>query len=249
MQKASTVTDDVSKRLPALFAGAPMTGRWTSSKTKAQTIISRSNWKSALSKIDLGSTKISLKHKKNIIAGLVVVNVALIGATAHQEYPGRVQQAQAVEAMVTVRPTNRAVTIQPIKAPEGTVAEVTAEVVEPTPTPTPTPAPTVAGVSTARFSGNVGAMLRQATTAKWDAAQASAMNTLMGKESGLNPYAVNKSSGACGIPQAYPCSKLLNVIGSLDNVDGQIQWLLNYVASRYGTPSQALAFHRANGWY
>src|SRR5690606_34938722 len=138
-----------------------------SSKTKVVTSVSQLNWKSALSQINLTTPKVNLKHKKNIIAGLILVNLSLVGATAHQEYPGRVQQAQAVEAMITVRPTNQAVTVQPVKAPEGIIAKITAEVVEPTPTPTPAPVTQVAGVSATRFNGNVGAMLRQATTARW----------------------------------------------------------------------------------
>lgn len=63
------------------------------------------------------------------------------------------------------------------------------------------------------------------------------------------PYSINKSSGACGIPQAYPCSKLLAVIGSLDNIEGQLDWMINYIANRYGTPSAAIAHHNAKGWY
>ena len=77
----------------------------------------------------------------------------------------------------------------------------------------------------------------------------SAMLYILDHESGSDPYAVNKKSGACGIPQALPCSKLLNVIGSLDNVDGQLDWMISYVAGRYKTPTQAMAFHKIHHWY
>ena len=91
--------------------------------------------------------------------------------------------------------------------------------------------------------------MRQAVIGRWGESEWPAMDQLMGKESGFNPYARNPYSGACGIPQALPCAKLLNVIGSLDNVAGQIQWTLDYVAGRYTTPSGALAHHYAKGWY
>lgn len=68
------------------------------------------------------------------------------------------------------------------------------------------------------------------------------MRQIINNESGSNPYAINKSSGACGIPQALPCSKLLNKIGSLENIAGQVQWMIDYVSDRYTTPKNALYF-------
>lgn len=68
--------------------------------------------------------------------------------------------------------------------------------------------------------------------------------TLIMRESGCNPNAVNRSSGACGIPQALPCSKL----GTKDPIE-QIRWMQNYVVRRYGSWAGAVAFHNANNWY
>ncbi len=71
---------------------------------------------------------------------------------------------------------------------------------------------------------------------------------LVGKESGCNPGAVNKTSGACGIPQALPCSKLpcpLDATGAVC----QLQWMENYVLRRYGSWAAARAFHASRGWY
>lgn len=67
---------------------------------------------------------------------------------------------------------------------------------------------------------------------------------LINKESGCNPNAVNRSSGACGIPQALPCSKL----GTKDPV-AQIRWMQDYVNRRYGGWAGAVAFHRSHNWY
>lgn len=68
--------------------------------------------------------------------------------------------------------------------------------------------------------------------------------TIIMRESGCNPNAVNRSSGACGIPQALPCSKL----GTSDPVE-QIRWMQNYVVSRYGSWAGAVAFWNAHSWY
>lgn len=90
--------------------------------------------------------------------------------------------------------------------------------------------------------GNCGEWLNQAGITDPDAVW------LIGKESGCNPGAVNRSSGACGIPQAYPCAKLpcpLDATGAVC----QMNWMENYVANRYGSWAAARAFHARNNWY
>jgi uncharacterized protein YabE (DUF348 family) len=69
---------------------------------------------------------------------------------------------------------------------------------------------------------------------------------LIGKESGCNPYAVNRSSGACGVGQALPCSKTGCEMG-----DGacQTRWMNSYVLGRYGSWQAAADHHRNYGWY
>ena len=75
---------------------------------------------------------------------------------------------------------------------------------------------------------------------------------LIGRESGCNPNSVNRSSGACGIGQALPCSKMgpVNSDGtsSLSPVD-QMRWMNNYVLNRYGSWEAAASHHQARGWY
>jgi hypothetical protein len=71
-------------------------------------------------------------------------------------------------------------------------------------------------------------------------ASTTATNKLILKESNCRPHAINPSSGACGIPQAYPCSKLqcpLNESGAVC----QLQWMDRYVKNRYGSWDNALA--------
>lgn len=57
------------------------------------------------------------------------------------------------------------------------------------------------------------------------------------KESGFNPYAQNGASGACGLPQAMPCSKMNCELG---DVDCQVEWMASYIERRYGNPTNAL---------
>lgn len=76
--------------------------------------------------------------------------------------------------------------------------------------------------------------------------EASTAVELVCRESGLNPMAVNKSSGACGLFQAYPCSKMKC---DLIDVDCQIEWGKNYIKNRYETVEAALLFHDKKGWY
>ncbi len=66
------------------------------------------------------------------------------------------------------------------------------------------------------------------------------------KESGWNPNAVNKSSGACGLAQALPCSKLGP---DWNSPVVALNWMNNYVNGRYGGWENAYAFWVANRWY
>jgi hypothetical protein len=76
------------------------------------------------------------------------------------------------------------------------------------------------------------------------------LNTLWTKESHWNYKARNKRSGAHGIPQALPASKMSVV--STDwrtNPVTQIRWGLRYITIRYETPCKALAKHKRSNYY
>lgn len=66
------------------------------------------------------------------------------------------------------------------------------------------------------------------------------------KESGWNPNAVNKSSGACGLAQALPCSK---VPGNPYNPIDSLNWMNSYVNGRYGGWANAYNFWNTHHWY
>ena len=70
------------------------------------------------------------------------------------------------------------------------------------------------------------------------------------RESGWRTNAQNRSSGAYGIPQALPGSKMAKY-GSdwRTNPTTQIKWGLGYIAKRYGTPCGAWSNFLSRGWY
>lgn len=72
---------------------------------------------------------------------------------------------------------------------------------------------------------------------------------LWNRESSWNPYAVNKKSGACGIPQAFPCSKASKGTNYKTNYKTQVKWGLNYIKKRYGSPANAWEQLQRIGWY
>lgn len=73
---------------------------------------------------------------------------------------------------------------------------------------------------------------------------------LWNKESNWNAKAKNKKSGACGIPQAKPCSKMKKYGKDYKtNCKVQIKWGLNYIKKRYKTPSKAWKHFKKKRWY
>lgn len=85
--------------------------------------------------------------------------------------------------------------------------------------------------------------------AQWDA-----LVRLWDRESNWSNTAENPSSGAYGIPQALPYSKMPRAAwppaagGQADPV-AQILWGLQYIAQRYGDPVSAWAHEQTAGWY
>jgi len=75
-------------------------------------------------------------------------------------------------------------------------------------------------------------------------------SNIVDHESSWNYQAVNASSGAYGLFQALPGSKMSSVGSDWQtNPATQIKWGLNYMDSRYGSPCEAWSFWQANHWY
>ena len=84
----------------------------------------------------------------------------------------------------------------------------------------------------------------------WGDSEFSCLENLWTRESSWNYQAENASSGAYGIPQALPGSKMSEVADDwATNPTTQSTWGLNYISGRYGTPCSAWAHSESVGWY
>ena len=84
----------------------------------------------------------------------------------------------------------------------------------------------------------------------WKADQWPSLDALWQRESGWNHLAKNASSGAYGIPQSLPGSKMADVAPDwATNPETQITWGLAYIAARYANPQGAWAHSQRVGWY
>lgn len=132
---------------------------------------------------------------------------------------------------------------------------------EPIPVPVPAPAaPAEAEAAPETFTapaaavpdpGSAQAYAQGAVAARgWGAEQFDCLVPLWQKESGWRVNAMNSSSGAYGIPQSLPGSKMASAGADWEtNAGTQIEWGLNYIRDRYGSPCGAWAKSQDSGWY
>lgn len=72
------------------------------------------------------------------------------------------------------------------------------------------------------------------------------VDSIVTRESGWNPNAVNPTSGACGLGQQLPCGKWA---GAWNDPVAALRAQYGYVVERYGSYAGAVAFWNANHWY
>jgi hypothetical protein len=84
----------------------------------------------------------------------------------------------------------------------------------------------------------------------WSAGQFSCLDPLWAHESGWSVTAENAGSGAYGIPQALPGSRMASAGANWQtSAATQIKWGLDYIKGTYGSPCGAWAHEGATGWY
>jgi hypothetical protein len=84
----------------------------------------------------------------------------------------------------------------------------------------------------------------------WAPSQFSCLDPLWAHESGWSVSAYNAGSGAFGIPQALPGSKMSTAGPDWQtNAATQIKWGLDYIKGSYGSPCGAWSHEEATGWY
>jgi len=80
----------------------------------------------------------------------------------------------------------------------------------------------------------------------FDSANCRALVELINRESGWQVGIKNRYSGACGLGQSLPCSKMGSAYGSFE---GELSWTIQYIKERYKNPLIALAFHNRHNYY
>jgi hypothetical protein len=157
------------------------------------------------------------------------------------EYQAKLRAAQAAkEAAERARKAEAAAASR--KAARDAAAREAAA--KPKPYDGPIPA------SCAEYSGNreVGCALM--IKAGFGIEEFPCLDKLWTKESGWNYKARNSSSGAYGIPQALPGSKMGSIADDWEtNPATQIKWGLGYIEGRYESPCDAWAHSQSSGWY
>lgn len=84
----------------------------------------------------------------------------------------------------------------------------------------------------------------------WGSGQYDCLVRLWTRESSWRADAYNASSGAYGIPQSLPGSKMASAGADWrTNAATQIEWGLSYISDRYGTPCGAWAHSESYNWY
>lgn len=182
-------------------------------------------------KLEKGKTEVTTKGK----------NGTLKETFANVYHDGKLVSSDKKSEEVVTKPVTEVTTVGTYVKPEP----------KPEPKSEPTreskseakPTPKKESSSTPRRSGGKYDWMRAAGIPE---SQWQYVDYIVSKESGWNPSARNPSSGACGLVQALPCSKL----GSnwRDPVHA-LKWQYSYVNARYGGYAGAYSFWKRNHWY
>ena len=149
-------------------------------------------------------------------------------------------QAAARQSQQAVQPATQPTAQQAAVASPTQTATPTASHT-PAPSATPSPAPSGSPQSIAQ------SMLK---SFGWSSSQFSCLKPLWQHESSWSVSASNSSTGAYGIPQAAPGSKMASAGPDWKtNASTQIKWGLGYIKDTYGSPCAAWSHEQADGWY
>ncbi|TFC52559.1 MULTISPECIES: hypothetical protein [Cryobacterium] len=146
-------------------------------------------------------------------------------------------EAEAAAAAAAAAEQARAVAAQAAAAEAAKASQVA-----------PAPAPSPSG-GNSPDAARATARAMAASNYGWGDSEFSCLNQLWERESGWS-YTAYNPSGATGIPQALPGSKMATT-GSdwATNATTQIAWGLGYISGSYGSPCSAWAHSEANNWY
>lgn len=189
-----------------------------------------------------------------VVAYIGPTGVALSQASAQERQPITLYSSTLGDAQRLDADASAATEVTPLDRDNYTVYV--------TPTPTPTPEPVVAESSSSSGGGwtppfvspdpgTAQAIAYDMVRARgWGDDQFACLVALWNRESGWRVNAYNAGSGAYGIPQALPGSKMGSAGADWEtNPATQISWGLGYIGGRYGDPCGAWAHSESVGWY
>jgi len=164
---------------------------------------------------------------------------------------GRLATRTKIKTVVVRKPVDQVTAIGTKRRPVVHVAQParTAPPAPPATSSRPKPAPPPASFGSLS-SGSPQAIARSMLgNYGWSQSQFSCLDSIWSRESGWRVNASNPS-GAYGIPQALPGSKMASAGPNWQtNARTQIAWGLGYIAGRYVDPCGAWSFWQAHNWY
>ena len=195
------------------------------------------------------------------LAGVAVVGALVAGGAIAQQAgasSGTGTLASLVSAVqapaTTPAPTSGPAVSAPLDAAIAFPGVSVTSRASATPPPAAAPAPVKAQSDSVRVLDDPAAAQAYAAgqlgSFGWGADQMSCLTQLWQRESDWLTSAENASSGAYGIAQSLPASKMEST-GSdwASNYETQIRWGLGYIQGRYGSPCAAWGHSNAVGWY
>lgn len=195
-------------------------------------------------------------YRLAVVASACAVLIG-VGAAGQASEPATPEAAPTAQAPTTANAESRIdfekslvkAQAAPSQAPvEPQAAPAPPPAPAPAPAPAPEPAPAPVAVDDPAAAQAYAAS--QLASYGWAPDQMQCLMTLWTKESEWKTTATNPSSGAYGIVQSLPAEKMATAGADyVTNFRTQINWGLNYIKERYGSPCGALNFHYANNWY
>ena len=182
--------------------------------------------------------------------------VALASGDQWPEAPAAVRQddraSRGLQRPLVTATLAATATPTPTPSASASTSATTAPTRAPAPkvTTRPPTATVVIPASCAGYQGSRAIACALLPSFGYSVSQMPSLDKLWERESGWNYQAANSSSGAYGIPQALPGSKMGTVASDWrTNPATQIKWGLGYIKDRYGSPSAAWSFWLSHNWY
>jgi cell wall-associated NlpC family hydrolase len=191
--------------------------------------------------------------KKNLVSPSQLQPGDLVffaGSDGTSQAPGHVGIYVGHGEVLDAPYTGANVRFDPLSSIAGYVGATDPYYATPTPGATAFAAAQMAALSVPTALSKYQAFAEELSSSTWGSGQFPYLYELWVRESGWNPSALNPKSGAFGIPQALPATKMSTAgLDWATDPYTQIEWGIGYIEAAYGTPGAAWAHEEAYGWY